>query len=177
LNNKRQNKNVFGLFSNAELPVSLVTQYAFKPHEFLMDEDLIVFIVDENDVVGSVKMLRKIFNSRLRTSVQVWLIDVRAFETSDNWKLALMGIPFDFNDDVFLFSQDNETNIFHIWEVYKIDPNCELIILKHGNWSTSDGLKLTKDNKWRRRQDLQVNCTFTFSSLSCLNYSALGTPF
>jgi hypothetical protein len=127
-----------------------------------MDEDLIVFIIDANDTIGSVLILHKIFNSRLRTSVQVWLIDVSAFESRDNWKLALMGIQFDLNDEAFLYSHDNDTNIFHIWEVYKIDPKCELIILNHGNWSTSDGLKLKKDKKWKRRRDLQVNCTFAF---------------
>jgi hypothetical protein len=112
--------NYFGLFSNARLPASLVPQHAFAPQNVLMDEDLIVFIIDENDVIGSVLMLQKIFNSRLRTSVQVWLIDISAFESSDKWKLALMGIQFDLNDDVFLFSHDIESNIYHIWEVYKI---------------------------------------------------------
>jgi hypothetical protein len=129
-----------------------------------MNEDLIVFIIDENEVIGSMLMLQKIFNSRLRTSVQVWLIDVSAFESSNNWKLALMGIQFDLNDDVFLYSHDNETNIFHIWEVYKIDTKCELIILNHGNWSASDGLKLTKEIKWIRRRDLHVNSTSTFNN-------------
>jgi hypothetical protein len=131
-----------------------------------MDEDLIVFVIDENDLIGSVLMLQKIFNSRLRTSVQVWLIDVSAFESSDKWKLALMGIQFDLNDDVFFYSHDKDTNIFHIWEVYKIDPKHELIILNHGNWSASDGLKLTNDNKWKRRSDLQVKCTFSFNNIS-----------
>jgi hypothetical protein len=129
-----------------------------------MDEDLIVFVIDENDAIGSVLMLQKIFNNRLRTSVEVWLIDISAFESSNNWKLALNGILFDLNDDVLIYSHDNDTNIFHIWEVYKIDPKCELIILNHGNWSASDGLKLTKDKKWKRRRDLQVNCTFTVNT-------------
>jgi hypothetical protein len=133
----------------------------FATQNVVMDEDLIVFIIDEN---GSVLMLQKIFNSRIRTSGHVWLIDVSAFESSDTWKLALMDIPFYLNENVFLYSQDNDTNIFHIWEVYKIDPKCELIILKHGNWSASNGLNLTKDNKWKRRTDLQVNCTFTLNN-------------
>jgi hypothetical protein len=146
-------------FSNAEMPVSIVTPHAFELQKIIKDKELIVFIIDENDVIGSVLMLENIFNSRLRTSVQVWLIDVSAFESRDNWKLALMGIQFDLNDDVFLYSHDHETNIFHIWEVYKIDLKRELNILNHGNWSASDGLKLTKDKKWNRRRDLQVNCT------------------
>jgi hypothetical protein len=157
-------KNYFGLFSNAELPVSFVPQHAFAPQNVQMDEDLIVFIIDANDVIHSVGLLQNIFNSRLRTSVEVWLIDVRTFESSDSWKLALNGIPFDLNDDVFVFSHDNETNILHIWEVYKIDPKRDLIIFNHGNWSASDGLKLTKDKKWNRRRDLQVNCTSTFNN-------------
>jgi hypothetical protein len=163
-----KNKIYFGLFSNVELPASLVPQHAFAPKNVLMDEDLIVFIIDENDVTGSVLMLQKIFNSRLRTSVQVWLIDVSALESTDNFKHDLMAQPFDLNDDVFLYSHDIESNTFHIWEVYKIDPNCELIILNHGNWSASDGLKLTKDKKLKRRRDLQVNCTITFNNFfSC----------
>jgi hypothetical protein len=136
----------------------------YAPKNVLMDEDLIVFIIDANDVICSVGMLQKIFNSRLRTGVEVWLIDVRAFESSEKWKLALHAIPFDLNDDVFLYSHDNETNIFHIWEVYKIDPKCELVILNHGNWSASDGLKSTKDKKWNRRKDLLVNSTFSFNN-------------
>jgi hypothetical protein len=135
----------------------------FAPQNVPLDEDLIVFIIDENDVIGSVLMLQNSFyNRQIRTSVEVWLIDVRAFESRDTWKLALMGIPFNLNDDVFLYSHDNETNIFHIWEVYKIDPKCQMIILNHGNWSTSDGLKLTKEEKWKRRRNLQVDYTFTF---------------
>jgi hypothetical protein len=123
-----------------------------------MDEDLIVFIINANDVIRSVEMLQIIFNSRLRTSVEVWLIGIRAFKSSDNWKLALMSLQSDLNDDVFIYSHDIDTNIFHIWEVYEIDPKRYLIILNHGNWSASDGLKLTKDKKWNRRRDLQVNC-------------------
>jgi hypothetical protein len=129
-----------------------------------MDEDLIVFIINENDVIGSVLMLQNIFNSRLRTSMQVWLIDVSALESTDNFKHDLMGIQFDLNDDVLLYAHDIESNIFHIWEVYKIDPKCELIILKHGKWSASNGLKLTKDKKWKRRRDLQVYCTFILNN-------------
>jgi hypothetical protein len=129
-----------------------------------MDEDLIVFIINANDVIRSVEMLQIIFNSRLRTSVEVWLIGIRAFKSSDNWKLALMSLQSDLNDDVFIYSHDNDTNIFHIWEVYEIDPKRYLIILNHGNWSASDGLKLTKDKKWNRRRDLQVNCTSTFNN-------------
>jgi hypothetical protein len=159
-----KNKNYFGLLSNAELPISLVPQQVFAPQNVIMDEDLIVFIIDENDVIRSVGILQKIFNSRLRSVQQVWLIDVSALESTYNFKRDLMGIPFDLNDDVFLYLHDIESNIFHIWEVYKLDPKCELIILNHGNWSTSDGLKLTKDKKWNRRRDLQVNCTFSFNN-------------
>jgi hypothetical protein len=90
------------------LSVSLAPQHAFAPKNGLMDGDLVVFIIDENDVIGSVLMLQKIFNGRLRTSVQVWLIDVHAFESRIKWKIALMGIQFDLNDDVFLYLHDIE---------------------------------------------------------------------
>jgi hypothetical protein len=86
-----------------------------------------------------------------------WLIDVSAFESEDKFKVDLMVIPFDFNDDVFFYTHDaNDENIIYVWEVYKIDSDGELIIWNHGNWSVTDGLMTNKEEKWKRRSDLQV---------------------
>jgi hypothetical protein len=121
----------------------------------LKDEDMVVFIIDDNNVTGSVAILQKMFSNRLNTSAEFWLIDVGAFESEDELKAELTDMTFDLNDDVFLYSHDKD--IIYIWEVYKINSVGELIILNHGNWSVADGLMTKKENKWKRRLDLQVN--------------------
>jgi hypothetical protein len=114
----------------------------------LKDEDMVVFIIDDNNVTGSVAILQKMFSNRLNTSAEFWLIDVGAFESEDELKAELTDMTFDLTHD---------KDIIYIWEVYKINSVGELIILNHGNWSVADGLMTKKENKWKRRLDLQVN--------------------
>jgi hypothetical protein len=93
----------------------------------------------------------------------------------------LIGIPFDMNDDVFLYSyDDNNSNLVHIWEVYKIDSFGELIILNHGNWSDLEGLlTFTNEKKWKsrcwKRSASKFSCVFFH--LHLLKNVSLGTQF
>jgi hypothetical protein len=131
-----------------------------KPKLKLRNEDLVVFIIDENDTATSISILKNIFSQGLRTNLEFWLIDISALASdTDTLNVEIMqDIHFDLNDDIFFYSHTYDTaNIINIWEVYKIDPFGKLIISNHAKWSAKKGLRLQQNvQKWERRSDLQV---------------------
>jgi anti-anti-sigma regulatory factor len=145
------------VFSYGDLLVSLHKQDS--PNINLINGDLVVYIIDENDTVTSVSILKNIFSQRVGTNVECWLIDISAL-ASDNDSLnveSMQDIHFDLNDDIFFYLHNYDTNVITIWEVYKIDPFGKLIISIHAKWSANTGLRLQQNvQKWKRRSDLQV---------------------
>jgi hypothetical protein len=140
----------------------------------LRNNDLVVFIIDENDTATSVSILKKMISQRLRTNLEFWLIDIswtlasKTKSSIDSQSVEIMqDIHFDFNDDIFFYSHNYDTNITNVWEVYKIDPLGKLIITNHAKWSATNGLKFQQNvQKWRRRSDLQVK----LNHLTLINY-------
>ena len=70
-----------------------------------------------------------------------------------------MNFPLD--DDLFLYhSGTPKSNGFmeslKIWEFYEIHPSMPRKIIPYGNWTVNEGLKLSKDDKWIRRRNLEV---------------------
>jgi hypothetical protein len=130
-----------------------------SPKLKLRSNDLVLYIIDENNTATSVSILKNIFSQRLRTNLEFWLIDIRAL-ASNNGTLNvenMQDIHFDLNDDIFFYLHNYDTNIINIWEVYKIDPYGKLIISNHAKWSANKGLRLQQNvPKWKRRSDLQV---------------------
>jgi WD40 repeat protein len=130
----------------------------------LRNNDLVVFIIDENDTATSVSILKNMISQRLRTNLEFWLIEIswtlpsKTKSSIDSLSVEILqNMHLDFNDDIFFYSHNYDTNITNVWEVYKIDPLGKLIITNHAKWSATNGLKFQQNvQKWRRRSDLQV---------------------
>jgi hypothetical protein len=144
-------------FSYGDLSVCLDNQDS--PKLKLRSNDLVVYIIDENDTATSVSILKNIFSQRLRTNLEFWLIDISALAyDNDTLNVEIMqDIHFDLNDDIFFYLHNYDINIITIWEVYKIDSFGKFIISNHAKWSANNGLRLQQNvPKWKRRSDLRV---------------------
>ena len=93
---------------------------------------------------------------RTRKDKEYWLIDISALKTMKNAKLMLDNLPLDIDDDVFTFKLVNNTFV-DIWEIYKLNPENDLIFKKFGIWKLGMGLFSTVMSKWQRRKDLTVS--------------------
>ena len=65
------------------------------------------------------------------------------------------------DDDLYLYSSNEKINngikgTTKIWEFYEIHPSITRKILPYGSWEPIEGLKLSKDDKWIRRKNLEV---------------------
>ena len=74
-----------------------------------------------------------------------------------------MNVPLD--DDLFLYSSNYKTNnrtkdFVELWEYYEIHPSKPRKILSYGSWTPIGGLKLSKEEKWIRRRNLEVKAFF-----------------
>ena len=57
----------------------------------------------------------------------------------------------DIDDDIYAYEYVNESEIL-LWEIYKIDPKSEqIMVLPHGKWTVNNGLEISSENKWKRR--------------------------
>ena len=111
-------------------------------------------------------IVKAAFKERLRTDKDTWLIDVTPLNRDEK---AIQGffkdVMLDIDDDVFAFhvnnnsnnnNNNNNNNNIDIYEVYKIDPESDLVIVKsHGKWSKSGGFEVDPENKWKRRSDFR----------------------
>jgi len=67
-------------------------------------------------------------------------------------------LPMDIDDDVFLYSNNNDR--ISISEVYKISPEPNSMgnasLLPYGSFNTQSGSEFNSKDKWHRRANLQV---------------------
>ena len=61
-------------------------------------------------------------------------------------------------DDKFFILHANvkEKHLLDVFELYHFGHNQYKKCLKYGNWSHSEGLKITSEPRWERRKDLDV---------------------
>jgi hypothetical protein len=122
-----------------------------------MAAGLHIFILDEQNVNAGLIVLENLLRSRTRLSQEIWLIDITALNYINVATKKMSHFPLDLNDDIFFVKYEPTSyNIINIWEVYKIHPSLDLVIMVYGNWTESGGLSSTKVPKWIRRKDLQV---------------------
>ena len=120
-----------------------------------MDEDLSVFLM-EKDQNQSLNLLRNIFDRRLKSDREIWLIDASTFQSVKNAKKNLNSLNLDIDDDVYIcFKLKNGT--FSIFQAYKRRDGYPIIMNSLGFWSLKHGLKLNDMGKWERRRDLTVS--------------------
>jgi hypothetical protein len=122
-----------------------------------MADGLHIFILDEQNVNTGLIVLQNLLSSRTRLSQEIWLIDITALNYINVAFEKMSAFPLDINDDIFFFKYDPTSySIIDIWEVYKIHPSLDLVVMEYGNWTESGGLSSTNVEKWNRRKDLQV---------------------
>ena len=131
-----------------------------------MDEDLHVFIPNELNLDKSIGHFINLYSLRSRTNREYWLLDVSYWSSVNDAINDLEDLQLDLDDDLFLYFSTKRTNnageknnheLFSIWEFYEIHPTLPRKILQYGNWSSVEGLALTKVNKWVRRRNLEVH--------------------
>ena len=119
-----------------------------------MDEDLSVFLM-EKDQNQSLDLLKNIFDRRLKSDREIWLIDASTFESVKNAQENINTLNLDIDDDVYVCFKLNGT--FSIFEAYKRRDGYPIIMNLLGFWSLEHGLKLNDMGKWERRRDLTVS--------------------
>ena len=133
-------------------------------------EDLHVFVIDPDNLKTSIKLLSNMIGARDRTRREYWLVDITAVESIEKAEMMLAMMKMDLDDDIFLYLAGPDQSM-HIWEVYKIKPNLDLITRKLGTWSRQRGFNMTSIDKWKRRGDLTVSKKYVrriFTSLGFL---------
>lgn len=123
---------------------------AFQNETKAIDQDLNVFIPNEDETEKSIDYLKMAFSSRTPSSQDFWLIDISIWTSIE----VLDGIKLDLDDDVYLYRIEDKA--IQIYEYYEINPNIPRSIFPYGNWTSSGGLFLSSTDKWERRTNLQV---------------------
>ena len=119
------------------------------------NEDLHYFIFNKENISKSINYLKEVFDKRSRQNEEFWILDISSIEFL---KLELNQVGFDFDDDILLFTNQENSTIYKIWEAYKLDPNKSVTILHLGYWSRNFGFNFDyQSDKWIRRGNLQVH--------------------
>jgi hypothetical protein len=69
--------------------VSVCLHNQDSPNIKLINDDLVVYIIDENDTATSVSILKNKFSQRLRTNVEFWLVDISALGSDNDTTLLV----------------------------------------------------------------------------------------
>ena len=127
---------------------------AFQNETKAIDQDLNVFIPNEDETENNLDYLKMAFSSRTPSSQDFWLISI--------WTSikVLDGIKLDLDDDVYLYSIEDKA--IQIYEYYEINSKIPRRILPYGNWTSSGGLLLSSTDKWERRTNLEVRTFYQF---------------
>ena len=82
----------------------------------------------------------------------VWLIGCSNITEVEDF--FLNNVNLDFDDFVFVYEFNDDSDGITIYEVYRIGDSNEIIKLKYGEFKTS--LSVEENNVWERRADLKV---------------------
>ena len=97
-----------------------------------------------------------LYSERTRASKEHWLVDMT---NAGDLELAvneiLKDMPLDLDDDLFLFQKFGKLTM--ISEFYEIHSSRPRKLLHYGTWSDEFGVEIIKDQKWTRRQNLEVS--------------------
>ncbi len=119
---------------------------------------MLVYVPKDNST-ESVDVLYQMFQKRLRTDQEIWLVDISAWNSLDQARETFKDLPLDLDDDLFWYSfSQSDKNTVKAWEVYRMHKTRPLTVKFWSNWSIFPNSTEHKTNtdKWARRRDLQV---------------------
>ena len=89
---------------------------------------------------------------------EYWLLDLSVTRDIEETLYLSQNLPLDLDDNLYLFASDgNENgNKIDIWEFYEIHPTRPKKINYYGSWMSKIGLNITNEEKWDRRNNLEV---------------------
>ena len=119
----------------------------FIPNHSIMNQSLDIFI--------------SLYNFQNVKNLKYWLIDITGFEYIDGSMGGdLKTLQLDLDDNFFLYKHGNtlkdEITITEYYAIHSFHPRRSIL---YGKWDTINGLKITQENKWTRRKDLEVSST------------------
>ena len=89
---------------------------------------------------------------------EYWLLDLSVTHNIEEILYLSQNLPLDLDDNLYLFASDgNENeNKIDIWEFYEIHPTRPKKLNYYGSWLSKIGLNITSEEKWNRRNNLEV---------------------
>ncbi len=120
------------------------------------EEDLLVFILDDKNLDKSIDIFVQLYNNRSRSDQEAWFLDISPLRSVNEARSKLASLNLDLDDDLHWFISDENGILVKLWEVYRILDYRPMTINSIGNWTSDQGLILSKEEKWQRRRDMQV---------------------
>ena len=121
----------------------IADMHVFIPNDSILSQSLDIFV--------SLYTLQKVRNQ------EYWLLDVSDFEYIDGSIENLKTLPLELDDNLFLYQHGNNSmNEISVTEYYEIHSSHPRRSISYGKWDSINGLNVTKEDKWTRRNNLEV---------------------
>ena len=122
-----------------------------------------IFLGANND---NLQEFVRIYSLSKKWTHEYWLLDLSVTHNIEEILYLSQNLPLDLDDNLYLFASDgNENgNKIDIWEFYEIHPTRPKKINYYGSWMSKIGLNITNEEKWDRRNNLEV-CVSSHISL------------
>ena len=115
----------------------------------------LIFLGANND---NLQEFVRIYSLSKKWTHEYWLFDLSVTHNIEETSYLSQNLPLDLDDNLYLFASDgnNNGNNIDIWEFYEIHPTRPKKLDYYGSWTSRNGLNITNEEKWDRRNDLEV---------------------
>ena len=123
----------------------------------------LIFLGAKND---NLQEFVRLYSLSKKWTHEYWLLDLSVTHNIEEILYLSQNLPLDLDDNLYLFASDgNENgNKIDIWEFYEIHPTRPKKLNYYGSWMSKNGLNITNEEKWDRRNNLEV-CVSSHISL------------
>ena len=123
----------------------------------------LIFLGAKND---NLQEFVRLYSLSKKWTHEYWLLDLSVTRNIEETLYLSQNLPLDLDDNLYLFASDgNENgNKIDIWEFYEIHPTRPKKFNYYGSWMSKNGLNITNEEKWDRRNNLEV-CVSSHISL------------
>ena len=115
----------------------------------------LIFLGAKND---NLQEFVRLYSLSKKWTHEYWLFDLSFTHNIEETSYLSQNLPLDLDDNLYLFASDgnNGGNNIDIWEFYEIHPTRPRKLDYYGSWTSRNGLNITNEEKWDRRNDLEV---------------------